>query len=92
MARGLNKGSLLLASAVAGMIAFAGAPSSVSAEESENVNCYGVNKCKGVGACGGKGHSCAGENACKGQGYLKTDKETCLQIEGGRLTPQPEKK
>ena len=32
MARGANKGSLLLASAVAGMIAFAGAPSSVSAE------------------------------------------------------------
>lgn len=91
MARGLNKRSLLLASAAAGMIAFAGAPSSVSAAESEQVNCYGVNKCKGTGACGGKGHSCAGENACKGQGYLKIDKDTCLKIEGGRLTPQPAK-
>jgi uncharacterized membrane protein len=74
------------------MIAFAGAPSSVSAGESEKVNCYGVNECKGTGACGGKGHSCAGKNACKGQGYIKIDKETCLQIEGGRLTPQPEEK
>jgi len=81
MARGMNKGSLLLASAVAGMIAFAGAATSVSAEESEQVNCYGVNKCKGAGACGGKG-----------QGYLKIDQETCLQIEGGRLTPQPAEK
>jgi hypothetical protein len=50
-----------------------------------------VNKCKGVGDCGGKGHSCAGENACKGQGYLKMDKETCLKIEGGRLTAEKEK-
>ena len=88
MARVVNKRSLLLASAVAGMMAFAGAPGSASAEETEKVNCYGVNKCKGAGACGGKAHSCAGENTCKGQGYLKIDKETCLSIEGGRLTPQ----
>ncbi len=92
MARAVNKGSLLLASAVAGMLAFAGTPGSASAEEAAKVNCYGVNKCKGSGACGGQGHSCAGENACKGQGYLDIEKETCLNIEGGRLTPQPEKK
>ena len=90
MARGVSKGSLLLASAVAGMMAFAGAPGTASAGEGEKVNCYGVNKCKGTGGCGGKGHSCAGENACKGQGYLDIDKETCLKIEGGRLTPEKE--
>ncbi len=50
-----------------------------------------MNKCKGAGACGGKGHSCAGENACKGQGYLKIDEETCLKIQGGRLTSEPPK-
>ncbi len=88
MARTVNRGGLLLASAVAGMLAFAGTPGSASADEAEKVNCYGVNKCKGAGACGGQGHSCAGENACKGQGYLKVEKETCLEIEGGRLTPQ----
>jgi len=88
MARVVNKRNLLLASAFAGMLALAGAPGSASAEEAEKVNCYGVNKCKGAGACGGQGHSCAGENGCKGQGYLKMDKETCLKIEGGRLTPQ----
>ncbi len=92
MAKAMNRRSLLLASAVAGMLAFAGTPGSASAEGAETVHCYGVNKCKGTGACGGKGHSCAGENACKGQGYLKIEKETCLNIEGGRLTPQPEKK
>lgn len=92
MAGSANKKTLLLASAVAGMLAFAGTPGSASAEGTEKVHCYGVNKCKGTGACGGKGHSCAGENACKGQGYLKIDKETCLKIEGGRLTPESGKK
>jgi uncharacterized membrane protein len=52
--------------------------------------CYGVNACKGTGDCGGKGYSCAGQNACKGQGWLAIDEETCLKIEGGRLTPEIE--
>lgn len=88
MATKMSRSSLLLASAVVGMMAFAGTPGSVSADDAGKVNCYGVNKCKGSGACGGKGHSCAGENSCKGHGYLKIDKDTCLKIEGGRLTPQ----
>jgi uncharacterized membrane protein len=58
----------------------------------EVVHCYGVNKCKGVGDCGGKGHSCAGQNACKGQGYLDMSQDLCLKIDGGRLTPNAEKK
>ncbi len=91
MARGINRKSLLLASAAAGLLALAGPVSTAVADEAEKVRCYGVNKCKGTGACGGKGHSCAGENACKGQGYLKIDGDTCLKIEGGRLTPEPEK-
>ena len=91
MANGVNKGSLLLASAVAGLLTLAAPAGTARAHEAEAVECYGVNKCKGTGACGGKGHSCAGENACKGQGYLKIDGDTCLKIEGGRLTPEPEK-
>jgi uncharacterized membrane protein len=90
MVNGVNKGSLLLASAVAGLMLMAGPAGTATADDSGKVRCYGVNKCKGAGDCGGKGHSCAGENACKGQGYLKMDKETCLKIEGGRLTPERE--
>jgi uncharacterized membrane protein len=89
MARGLNKRSLLLASAAAGLLTLAGPVTTAVAEDAEKVKCYGVNKCKGTGACGGQGHSCAGENACKGQGFLKIDKDTCLKIQGGRLTPEP---
>ncbi len=81
-----TKGALL-ASAVAVLLMVAGASSTASADEAEKVACYGVNKCKGTGACGGKGHSCAGENKCKSQGFLKLDADTCLKIEGGRLKP-----
>jgi hypothetical protein len=27
-------------------------------------------------------------SSCKGQGYLEMDKDLCLKIDGGRLTPQ----
>ena len=55
------------------------------------MHCYGVNKCKATGDCGGPGHSCANQNSCKRQGYIDMDKETCLRIDGGRLTPTEEK-
>jgi len=87
MAMQINKKSALLASAITGLLVFAGVAGTASAEDAKKVHCYGVNKCKGTGACGGKGHSCAGENSCKGQGFLDIDEETCLKIEGGRLKP-----
>lgn len=91
MKNGTRTGSLLLASAVVGLLSLVGPGTTALADETAKVRCYGVNKCKGAGACGGQGHSCAGENACKGQGYLKIDEETCLKIQGGRLTPEPKK-
>jgi len=86
---------VLMASAVAGLLAL-GVAGTASADEAagkddSKVKCYGVNKCKGTGACGGAGYSCAGNNACKGQGWLHIDKDTCLKIQGGRLTPEEEK-
>ena len=86
-----KNGAVLLASAVAGLLMTTGIALTASADDGDTVRCYGVNKCKGAGACGGKGHSCAGENSCKGQGYLDMDEDTCLKIEGGRLTAEPSK-
>jgi len=88
MEHGVNRGAMLLAFAVTGLLTLAAPAGTSAAEDAEKVHCYGVNKCKGMGDCGGKGHSCAGENACKGQGFLEIDKDTCLKIEGGRLTPE----
>jgi uncharacterized membrane protein len=88
----MNSRRLIIA-ALAGALAVPGlalAGSAPAQGKEGEVPCYGVNKCKGVGDCGGKGHSCAGENACKGQGYLEMSKDLCLKIEGGRLTENPE--
>ena len=90
MENGVNRGGMLLAFAVTGLLTLAAPVGTATAEDAAKVHCYGVNKCKGTGDCGGKGHSCAGENACKGQGYLEIDEETCLKIEGGRLTSEKE--
>lgn len=86
----MDSKKLILGAAMAGMVA--GALSAPKAALAAGDKCYGVNKCKGTGACGGKGHSCHGKNECKGQGWLAIDKDTCLKIEGGSLTPKDEEK
>ena len=87
-----NKSSLVLASAAAGLLMVGAMAANPGAAQAEDVECWGVNKCKGTGECGGKGHSCHGKNECAGQGWLKLDKEKCLKIKGGRLTAEEEKK
>lgn len=76
-----------LSTALAAPLAFA--PASIHAHEGETVHCYGVNRCRETGDCGGPGHSCANQNACKRKGYIDMDEETCLRLDGGRLTPEP---
>jgi uncharacterized membrane protein len=79
---------VLLTAAVVGLLAMGALGGTArAADKDAKVKCYGANKCKGQGACGGPGHSCAGKNACKGQGYVETaTQEACLKLEGGRLT------
>jgi hypothetical protein len=94
----IGKKSLLVAT-LAGVLA---APAVARAEDEkggakgdEGVPCWGVNKCKGVGDCGAGGcrtTGCHGSNACRGKGFLRLDKETCLKIQGGRLTQAAAKK
>ena len=84
----VKKRQALIATAVACFLTAAGTASMVSNAQAEGTACYGINACKGTGECGGKGHSCAGKNECAGKGYLKLDKDTCLKIKGGRLTPE----
>ena len=89
----MSKKQALLAASVAGLVAAVGLASlGQCAQEDEaaaKAPCYGINKCKGTGDCGGKGHACAGKNECKGVGYIKLEKDTCLKIQGGRLTEEP---
>jgi len=86
----VSKNTILLASAAAGLLTVAATVGLATNAHAEDVNCYGVNKCKGTGECGGKGHGCAGKNECAGHGWIKLDKDKCLKIKGGRLTPEAE--
>jgi len=95
----MKKRNMLLKAAVAGLMgaAMIAAPSFAKDGKAKkapdtNAKCYGVNKCGGHGKCGGPGHECAGKNSCKGQGWLSMPKDSCLNIEGGSLTPLAEKK
>lgn len=65
-------------------LAFASAPvtSSLAAEASKTVPCYGVNSCKGQSDCQTATSSCKGNNKCKGQGYLMKTSEDCQKMGG----------
>ena len=70
-----------LAAAAAAM--FAVAPMSASADEKTG-KCFGVNSCKGTGACATATTSCAGQNSCAGQGWIKETKSQCEE-KGGQF-------
>ena len=89
----MRKQNRLLAASVAGILAAVGSAAlgqRVHALEEGQVHCYGINKCKGTGDCGGKGHSCSGQNGCGGEAWIGLDEEVCLRIQGGRITEEPE--
>ncbi len=77
----VSKKKALLAASVAGLLTLAGVAVSGNVY-AEDVACMGVNACKGMGDCGGKGHSCSGMNACKGEGSVMMSKSACEKIGG----------
>lgn len=83
-----KRNSALVTAAIAGILT-AGTAFVPSSAKAEDVNCYGINTCKGTGACGSKatGASCGGSNACKGQGFIKVSSEEC-KSKGGFLTEE----
>ena len=44
--------------------------------------CFGVNGCKGLGACKSAKNDCKGLNACKGQGWLSMTEVNCTAQSG----------
>ena len=86
MEKSKNKKQVLLAASVAGLLAMTGALVLPATAYAEDVPCYGVNACKGTGACKGQDNECAGKNACKGEGFLKLPSDICTRINGGKLT------
>ena len=81
----MNKQSKIVAAALAALAmggcatrgAVVPAAKSGEAPAASKGECWGVNACKGQGACGGDGHDCAGQNDCKGKGWLSLTKTDC---------------
>ncbi len=55
-----------------------------SASASENVHCYGVNKCKGHNDCKTASNACKGHASCKGQGFISMSEKSCDHV-GGKV-------
>ena len=56
-----------------------------NAEKTAQVDCGGVNACKGQGTCKTEKHGCGGQNECKGQGVLTMSEADC-NAKGGTIT------
>ena len=69
--------------AIAAAALFGGLTAPVSAG-GDSIRCFGVNECRGRGACATANNQCAGQNACRGQGVLETSREACEDA-GGRV-------
>ena len=80
-----RKSGAALAAAAAFLVMNATAPVITPAAAAYKVKCFGVNACKGHGACKSAANSCKGQNACKGKGYVMMGKLRCL-FKGGTLT------
>ena len=77
----------LIAAAVATLFAAKGgiaAEEAASEDKGKQVQCTGINACKGKGTCAGEGHSCGGQNACKGKGVVTTSEADC-KAKGGKV-------
>ena len=83
-----SKKKALLAASVAGLLVMVGAMAKAGVVYADDVQCGGINACKGQGECGGKGHSCAGKNACKCEGWVKKATEAECTTAGGTVVPK----
>ena len=74
---------LALATAAAGMFAFASIPAA-NAAQAGKIHCMGVNGCKGKTGCATATNACKGQNSCKGKGWLYMTKKECKD-KGGKI-------
>ena len=53
-----------------------------TASVTADVECYGVNKCKGHNDCKTATNACKGHASCKGQGFIKMPASSCDHVGG----------
>jgi len=57
--------------------------------EAGNIACFGINACKGKGACATAYNGCPGQNSCKGKGFLNVGSRDCADRGGQPLKGSP---
>ncbi len=78
----ISKSGTTVAAAAAALL-LAGAVSVPQSAQAEAAGyCFGVNACKGQGACKSAKNACKGQNACKGAGFLHMTKAVCDSSQG----------
>ena len=55
--------------------------------DAKNVQCWGVNSCKGTSDCATAENSCKGQNSCKGHGFKSMSADACTKA-GGHTDPK----
>lgn len=83
-----NLGATLAAAAA---LTFITAPISTAFADdaaASQVQCFGVNACKGQGACKTAKNSCKGQNSCKGTGMMMMSADDC-KAKGGTTEEAP---
>lgn len=79
------KSGLAIAATAAAMLMNGALTIPASAGEADKVHCFGVNSCKGTGACKTASNACKGQNACKGHGFVELTAAECKE-KGGSTT------
>ena len=54
-----------------------------------DIQCYGVNSCKGTTACSTANNACTGMNSCKGKGWINLPASECKKRGGQPLAGSP---
>jgi hypothetical protein len=70
------KNSGVAAATAAAMLFGSGLVTTAMATDAQ-VQCSGVNSCKGQSACKSANNACKGQNSCKGKGFLEMSKADC---------------
>lgn len=85
----IRKSSGILIATAAAAIFAAGsvtaADSGANAQKAE-VQCFGINACKGQAACKTAQNACKGQNSCKGKGFVMAASKQACTDKGGTLT------
>lgn len=82
----MRKASGASLAAAAALLLVAGCSSyDKPAAQSAEVQCSGINACKGQSACKTASNACKGQNACKSQGWLPTASIEECTAKGGTV-------